>query len=33
MENSEKEFKKELLSIETIKESIKQTIQFIHSLN
>lgn len=29
----QKEFKKELLSIETIKESIKQTIQFIHSLN
>lgn len=29
----QKEFKKELLSVEAIKESIKQTIQLIHSLN
>jgi hypothetical protein len=29
----QKEFKKELLSIEAIKESIKQTIQLIRSLN
>lgn len=29
----QKQFKKELLSVETIKESIKQTIQLIHSLN